>query len=207
MKLKIKWIIIILTAIVLCVLMVPVNNYDKEIPVFHSAQDKDQDGIDDQSDILQGARNYIQTKPKYKSAYYNTGFPDDGYGVCTDVVAFAMLDAGYNLMELVEEDIAANPESYNIDVPDKNIDFRRVHNLNTYFSHTAAALTTDPLDIEKWQGGDIVVFKNHIGIVSDKRNKNGVCYVIHHDHPLQVSYEQDILQKRNDIIAHYRISQ
>ena len=45
----------------------------------------------------------------------------------------------------------------------KNIDFRRVKNLKIYFEHTAISLTTDVNDIEQWQGGDIVVFKNHIG--------------------------------------------
>lgn len=48
--------------------------------------------------------------------------------------------------------------------------------------------------------------KNHIGIVSDKRNKNGVSFVIHHANPYQKYYEEDILEYRNDIIGHYRIS-
>ena len=49
--------------------------------------DMDGDGIDDQTDILQGARAYIASNPVYKSRYYETGYPDDQYGVCTDVVA------------------------------------------------------------------------------------------------------------------------
>ena len=68
------------------------------------------------------------------------------------------------------------------------------------------SLTADIYDISNWQGGDIVVFKNHIGIVSDKRNKNGVSFVIHHANPYQKYYEEDILEYRNDIIGHYRIS-
>ena len=50
-------------------------------------------------------------------------------------------------------------------------------------------------EIEEWQGGDIVIFHNHVGIVSDHRNKNGVLYVIHHSNPVQDSYEQNILEK------------
>ena len=65
----------------------------------------DGDGLDDQSDILQGARDYISTNPVYKSKYYSTGYPDDQYGVCTDVVANAMKSAGYDLVELVNADI------------------------------------------------------------------------------------------------------
>ena len=72
--------------------------------------------------------NYIKTNPKYKSKYYNTGYPNDEYGVCTDVVAFALKDAGYDLMELVNEDIKNNKELYDMDAVDKNIDFRRVKN-------------------------------------------------------------------------------
>ena len=78
-------------------------------------------------------------------------------------------------------------------------------NLKVYFDHTAQILTTDVKDIEDWQGGDIIVFRNHIGIVSDRRNERGVPYVIHHDSPWQLAYEQDILEKRNDIVGHYRI--
>ena len=41
---------------------------------------------------------------------------------------------------------------------------------------------------------------------SDRRNKNGVPYIIHHNDPWQAAYEQDILEKRTDIAGHYRIS-
>ena len=109
--------------------------------------------------------------------------------------------------ELVEEDINAHPQDYGIEKPDINIDFRRVNNLKVYFAHTAIPLTTDIYDIDQWQGGDIVIFENHIGIVSDKRNDDGVSYVIHHNGPFQKSYEEDILESRDDIIGHYRISE
>ena len=183
------------------------ENEDFEIEDFHSSVDKDGDGIDDQTDILQGARDYISTNPVYKSKYYSTGYPDDQYGVCTDVVANAMKSAGYDIMELVNADILENPQDYNIEEPDINIDFRRVNNLKVYFTHTAVELTTDIYDISQWQGGDIVIFENHIGIVSDKRNDNGVAYVIHHNDPFQKSYEEDILESRDDITGHYRSSE
>ena len=69
--------------------------------------------------------------------------PNDGYGVCTDVVAFALKDAGYDLMTLVNEDIEANKKLYDIETIDKNIDFRRVKNLKVYFDRNAISLTTD----------------------------------------------------------------
>ena len=131
----------------------------------------------------------------------------DGDGVCTDVVANALLGAGYDLMTLVADDIATNPNDYDISEPDRNIDFRRVKNLKVFFRNHAISLTLDVNDIEEWLGGDIVIFKQHIGIVSDRRNKNGIPYVIHHNDPMQKSYEEDILEKRSDIVGHYRISE
>ena len=182
------------------------TNDDFNVTTYISMVDKDNDGIDDQSDILNNTREYIKTKPKYKSKYYASGYPDDGYGVCTDVVAFSLKDAGYDLMELLYSHINENNELYDIDIVDKKIDFRRVVNLDVYFKNTAIVLTIDINKIEEWQGGDIVVFKKHIGIISDKRNKNGVPFVIHHANPYQFRYEEDILENRNDIIGHYRIS-
>ena len=62
----------------------------------------------------------------------------------------------------------------------------------------------DIKDFKEWQGGDIIVFKNHIGIISDKRNKNGIPFIIHHASPVQRAYEEDILEVKTDIIGHYR---
>ena len=182
------------------------TNEDFNIKTYISKTDKDNDGIDDQTDILNNVRNYIKTNPKYKSKYYATGYPNDEYGVCTDVVAFGLKGAGYDLMNLVNEHIKTNRNLYDIDVIDKNIDFRRVQNLKVYLDNNAIALTNDINKIKEWQGGDIVVFKNHIGIVSDKRNKRGVPFIIHHANPYQSYYEEDILEQHNDIIGHYRIS-
>ena len=182
------------------------SNEDFNIKTYTSNIDKDNDGMDDQTDILNNVRNYIATSPKYKSKYYTSGYPDDEYGVCTDVVAFGLKGAGYDLMELVNEDIKNNRNKYNFDTIDKNIDFRRVKNLKVYFENNAISLSTDIYDIKNWQGGDIVIFQNHIGIISNNRNKNGVTFIIHHANPYQKYYEEDILETRDDIIGHYRIS-
>lgn len=114
----------------------------------------------------------------------------------------------YDLMELVNEDAINHKEEYNIETIDKNIDFRRVRNLNVYFKNNHIVLTTDLSQIEEWQGGDIIVFKDHIGVISDKRNKKGIPFLIHHANPLQVNYEEDVLElyEQDYIIGHYRIS-
>ena len=184
------------------------SNSDFNIETYISSVDKDNDGIDDQTDILNNARTYIAKKPKYKSKYYETGYPDDEYGVCTDVVANGLKGAGYDLKELVNEDIINNKEKYNIEVIDKNIDFRRVRNLDIYLKNNSISLTKELSQIEEWQGGDIIVFKDHIGIISDKRNKKGIPFLIHHANPIQVNYEEDVLELygQDYIIGHYRIS-
>lgn len=181
------------------------TNADFNIETYKSSVDLDNDGIDDQTDILNNVRTYIATKPKYKSKYYDTGYPNDNYGVCTDVVAFGLKAAGYDLQELVDQDIRENRSRYNIKTVDKNIDFRRVRNLKIYFDNYAISLSTSLDDISDWQGGDIVIFPSHIGIVSDKRNKDGIPFLIHHANPYQRYYEEDVL-KMYKIEGHYRIS-
>ena len=44
--------------------------------------------------------------------------------------------------------------------------------------------------------------------ISDKRNKKGIPFLIHHANPLQVQYEEDGLELygQDSIIGHYRIS-
>ena len=147
----------------------PKDRFSGQIPQLHSTVDADGDGVDDQLDILNSALAYVSAHPKYKSHYYETGYPDDGYGVCTDVVAYALKNAGYDLQVLVDADIREQPQDYMVAEPDANIDFRRVRNLKVFFAHTATALTTDVSDIEEWQGGDIVIFERHIGIVGHYR--------------------------------------
>ena len=182
------------------------TNEDFNIRTYTSSIDKDEDGIDDQTDILNNAFDYVATKPKYKSKYYATGYPNDEYGVCTDVVAMALKNAGYDLQELINEDVKHHQEDYDIEVIDKNIDFRRVNNILVYLERHSKSLTTDIHDISAWQGGDIVVFTRHIAVVSNHRNHNGVPFIIHHESPYQSSYEEDILEYRNDIVGHYRMS-
>ena len=180
------------------------NNEHFQITTYKSLVDKDEDGVDDQTDILQSAKEYLATNPKYKSKYYGTWYPDDEYGVCTDVVAFALLHSGYDIMTLLNEDVMEARDAYDIDIVDKNIDFRRVNNLDTYFKRHMISLSTDLSNISDWQGGDIVVFDGHIGIVSDKRNFKGIPFLRHNANAYQIRYEEDVLEKYT-IISHYRV--
>lgn len=169
---------------------------------FESSEiDYDNDGVDDYTDIYNSAISYVKEKPKYKSKYYSDGYPTDNYGVCTDVIWNAINGAGYDLKVLVDKDIKENMAIYNIEKADPNIDFRRVVNLKIFFDRNAMILTNDPYDINKWQKGDIVVFKKHIAIISEKRNKDGVTYIVHNSG--NGRYEENSLL-RYEIVGHYR---
>lgn len=187
--------------------IIPVRTYssaDFNISEYYSNSDFDQDGIDDAHDLMIGAREFVESGLKYKSAYYDGGYPTDEYSVCTDVIWNAFFSAGYSLKDLIDEDIANYTDFYSIDVPDSNIDFRRVKNLKIFFDRHAESLTLNIYDIDQWQPGDIVTFApSHIGIISDKRNSDGIPYLIHHSG--QPNKEEDCIVKRDmKITGHYR---
>lgn len=175
---------------------------DFNISELKSSIDKDNDGIDDYRDIMIAAREYVKTHPKYKSQYYNGGYPNDKYGVCTDVIWRAFKGAGYDLKDLVDNDIKNNPSFYkNINSPDPNIDFRRVKNLKVFFDRNAEVLSTNINNPIDWQPGDIVIFPEHIAICSDKRNYKGVPFIIHHS---QMGSKERNEITNYSIIGHYR---
>lgn len=173
---------------------------------FRSSVDMDHDGVDDATDIVETVRQYVATDPIYKSAYYAGGYPDDGYGVCTDVVAIGCRGAGYDLRYLVDHHIENNRDLYDIEYVDWNIDYRRVNNLLIYFKHNFIELTIDPTQIEEWKPGDILVMDGHVGIVSDKRTAKGMPLVIHHTEIDPHIREENLIETRVDIVAHFRVS-
>lgn len=220
MKVFKKIFIIIVIALILIVIAVSgLLIYQKNKKVYSakdfgietliSRTDYDNDGIDDYTDILQGAKIEAENKPTYKSTYYSGGYPPDNEGVCTDVIWRSLKNAGYLLKDMVDEDIKNNVQKYPrvAGKPDPNIDFRRVPNLKVYFESNQIVLTNDLTKIAEWQPGDIVVFgSSHIGIISDKRNKKGIPYLLHNGgQPLR---EEDILELYNQyepITGHYRM--
>ncbi len=202
--------ILILAFTVLLILTLPLlfgkGPYTAEelgIPHVISERDDDGDGTDNYTDTVISARAYIATSPIYGSAYYAGGYPNDGKGVCTDVIWQALLGAGIDLKSAIDTDILNFTDEYpRITKPDPNIDFRRVSNLNIYFSRNAISLTTDKSEVDEWQAGDIVVFDGHIAICSDKRNRKGIPYIIHHSPRGAVEADDMYLYT---VIGHYRL--
>lgn len=182
---------------------------DFNIETVYSKIDYNQNGVDDYTDILLGARKDAENHPTYKSAYYSGGYPPENEGVCTDVVWRAFKNAGYDLKNMIDEDIKNHTKDYPAvnGKPDPNIDFRRVRNLKVYFKKICYTLTNDIKEIKEWQPGDIVIFgSSHIGIISDKRNKEGITYLIHNAaQPLREEDTLELWDNNTPITAHYRL--
>lgn len=174
------------------------------IRTVHSGIDADHDFLDDYTDMVRSARSYIETQPEYISAYFAGGYPPEGQGVCTDVIWRAMDGAGYDFKAMIDADIQENASLYPLTngLPDPNIDFRRVVNLEVYFGRHFISLTTDVSEIDQWQPGDIVVYDGHVAMVSDRRNGEGRPYIIHHAG--YGPFEEDKLDYK-PIRGHYRL--
>lgn len=154
-----------------------------------SDRDADHDSVDDYTDIVQNARAQIGVVTSYDTSYYTGGYPPAHTGACSDVIWRTLADAGYDLKQLLDDDMAAHPKEYPTAF-DPNINFRRTQNIRVFLERTAQSLTTavlpnDRANLVQWQGGDIVTFAQipgrlwHIAIVSDHRRPDGVPYLIH----------------------------
>src|SRR5690554_1308286 len=82
--------------------------------------------------------------PAYVAIAYPGGDVPDDRGVCTDVVIRAYRSLGIDLQVEVHEDMKANfaryPKLWGLDRTDRNIDHRRVPNLETFFQRHGVAL-------------------------------------------------------------------
>ena len=153
-------IILISIAAVISIYFIISNKYktayyaeDFGIELVKSSKDANNNGIDDYTDILLGARKDAENKPKYISKYYPGGYPPENEGVCADVIWRAFENAGYDLKSLVDEDIKNNLDEYPRvnGAPDTNIDFRRVPNLKVFFERNSTKLTDDITQIAEFQ--------------------------------------------------------
>ena len=115
------------------------------------------------------------------------------------------------LKRTMDADIRKNRPAYpRAAKPDPNIDFRRVPNQTVFFRRHAATLTTliDAANLSAWQPGDIVVFANpdHIAIVSDKRNEDGIPLLLHNQGPFATEGDDFMAWYARGIVAHFRFT-
>ena len=108
---------------------------------------------------LDRTRYTVKYEPAYVRLDYPNGDVDPATGVCTDEIIRACRALGFDLQKLVHEDMKGNfskyPKNWGLSRPDKNIDHRRVPNLQTFFKRQGADLpvTQEPGD---YRPGDIV---------------------------------------------------
>lgn len=161
--------------------------------------------------LIEGARAETVRRPWYKSAYYKGGYPPENEGVCTDLVWRAFKHAGIDLKARIDADIRRNKNAYpRAAKPDANIDFRRVPNQTAFFRRHAKTLTTrvDGESLSQWQPGDIAVFANpdHIAVLSDKRNADGIPLLLHNQGPFATEGDDFMAWHARGIVAHFRFA-
>lgn len=112
----------------------------------------------------------VRYDPAYVVLDYPGGDVPADTGVCTDVVVRSYRSLGIDLQKKVHEDMRANfsryPKLWGLKRPDKNIDHRRVPNLQRYFERKGAKIESGD-----FEAGDLVAWDLngnglwHIGIV------------------------------------------
>ncbi|MFI8605185.1 DUF1287 domain-containing protein [Cellulophaga baltica] len=148
--------------------------------------------------------------PSYFSIDYPNGDVPSDKGVCTDVIIRAYRKVGIDLQKEVHLDMKSNfstyPKLWGLKTTDRNIDHRRVPNLMTYLKRKGAEkLISDKAD--DYLAGDIVCWNlsgalTHIGIVVDKKSKDGKRNLIVHNIGRGQVLQDCLFDYK--IIGHYR---
>jgi len=150
----------------------------------------------------------------YDPSYYKIDYPGGdvppGKGVAADVIVRCVRKLGIDLQQLVHEDISSNfrlyPQLWNATAPDKNIDHRRVANLQRFLSRSGETLGTSRNKSE-YLPGDIVVWAlanadTHIGIVVPGPGDHSNEPWIVHNAGAGVKWENSLFDYQ--ILGHYR---
>jgi len=166
--------------------------------------------------LSDAAIELTKDKVVYDPSYYRIPYPNgdvpEGRGVCTDVVIRAYRKLGIDLQKEVHIDIKANFNLYpnqkrwGLSKPDKNIDHRRVPNLQVFFKRKGTVKSISdkgkdyyPGDIVTWDLGRGIT---HIGIVIDRNSKDGERPLIVHNIGRGQVIEDCLFDWR--ITGHYR---
>ncbi|MCB1680576.1 MAG: DUF1287 domain-containing protein, partial [Alphaproteobacteria bacterium] len=152
----------------------------------------------------------------YDGRYFKIPYPGGDIpahlGVCTDVIIRAYRALGIDLQKEVHEDMKAHfsayPKLWALKTTDTNIDHRRVPNLQAFFTRKGQSLpvTQNPAD---YKTGDLVTWNlktigtlPHIGIVTDRRSRDGLRPLIVHNIGAGTTLEDMLFSYT--ITGHYR---
>ncbi|MEW6709604.1 MAG: DUF1287 domain-containing protein [Candidatus Riflebacteria bacterium] len=165
--------------------------------------------------IVSAARGQVGKTLRYDPAYRQLSYPGGDIpleiGVCTDVVIRALRQSHQlDLQKLVHEDMKKNfsqyPKKWGLTRPDKNIDHRRVPNLQTFFQRRGWQIRLGEKP-EDFRPGDLVtciVPPNlpHIMVVSDRLSPDGRPLIIHN---IGAGAQEEDLLFEFKLTGHYRI--
>lgn len=152
--------------------------------------------------LVDASRTQIGVTLSYDPSYARLEYPGGDVpldrGVCTDVVIRAYRAIGVDLQQAVHEDIAAAPRAYPmVKKANSHIDHRRVKTLLPWFKRHLKSVPVDA----PWLPGDIVFLDtfpsragpDHVGILSDRVNAEGVPLVINNWTDGATDAEMDLL--------------
>ncbi|TMP07366.1 DUF1287 domain-containing protein [Pseudoalteromonas sp. S3178] len=140
--------------------------------------------------LLERTTHNVTYDGAYRSIAYPGGDVPANVGVCTDVVIRSYRFLGIDLQKRVHEDMLKSFELYpskriwGLTKPDKNIDHRRVPNLQAYFKNHGQVLTKSN-NANDYKTGDIVTWMlpgnlPHIGMVVNELAKGtGNPLIVH----------------------------
>jgi uncharacterized protein YijF (DUF1287 family) len=141
--------------------------------------------------LVQAAMERTKLTVRYEPAYVRLDYPNGDVpadtGVCTDEVIRSYRALGFDLQKLVHEDMkrafAAYPKIWGLKSTDKNIDHRRVPNLQTFFKRrgTSLPVTQNAAD---YLPGDLITCTvpphlPHIAIVVSAPNGGTTPWIVH----------------------------
>lgn len=128
--------------------------------------------------------------PAYVPLAYPGGDVPSDRGVCADVVVRSLRSLGLDLQQLIHEDMrrgfSAYPKIWGLARPDRNIDHRRVPNIEAFLTRKGARLPVSSAPTD-YLPGDIVAWNlrgdagslPHIGVVTDLVGPSGWPMVVH----------------------------
>ena len=167
--------------------------------------------------LISAAESQVGRTVNYDGAYVKLAYPMGDIpaetGVCTDVIVRAYREAfGIDLQRLVHEDMKRSfgsyPKIWGLKRPDKNIDHRRVPNLERYFARRRASLPISRFG-KDYLPGDLVSQRlpgnlPHIAIVSQRPSRDGERPLIIHNIGAGTQIEDRLLDFK--ITGHFRFS-
>lgn len=169
-----------------------------------------------EKDLTSAALERTRHEIQYDGSYYPIPYPNGDVpahlGVCTDVVIRSYRALGTDLQRLVHEDMRSNFAQYpsqriwGLNSTDRNIDHRRVPNLQVFFTRHGKKLPVSDKG-QDYAPGDLVTWMlpgnlPHIGIVTDKHSPLTGNPLIVHNIGLGPKLEDTLFLF--EITGHYR---